>query len=75
MAQSKKRFLVTMWEEQTYYGRPTTTSEERTAGVTYAVSERQAISQIKHRMGLKNADLECHGSGYYRKTCFQANPM
>jgi len=42
-------------------------------GTTYAVSEKQAIAQVKYRLGIRPSDLSCYYAGDGgRTTTFEA---
>lgn len=43
-------------------------------GTTYAVSEKQAINNVKFRLGINNSDLFCDygGDSYSRRTTIKA---
>jgi hypothetical protein len=73
MSAMKKMYNVYEVELASYYGGHHT---ERVVpvGTTYAESKARAISNIRYRLGVRSADLECYGAGgYVRKTGFVAS--
>lgn len=62
MKQPKNRYNVYQLDRLDYGdGRR---DERRTlAGTTWAVSEKQAVSQIKYRLGITARDLSCYWAG------------
>ena len=74
MASQRRLYVVYVWDEQLYDGWRREKSEEQIMK-TVAVSEAQAIRNIKHRLGLTNSNMECYGRGYYRETKLRAVPV
>ena len=62
---NKVRYNVSILHKQIYDGCREVETEEF-IGSTYAVSERQAINNIKYRNKISNSNMECYGVGYIR---------
>ena len=72
MCKPKFRYLVYRVDTSTYSNGRENVSEYF-LGSTYAKSERQAINQVKYRLGIKPSDLYCiHTFGGERVTTFKA---
>ena len=69
----KKQYKVFMCHTQ-YYDGGRIDEWETELGTTYAVSENQAINNVKYRLGIKPRDCYCDTGGdlYSRESDFRA---
>ena len=76
MAKPKQAYKVYMVNRMVHTDTGVVNITENFIGQTYAVSEKQAVSQIRYREGITDNDLYCpYTAGGYRKSELVARPI